>query len=147
MAADPTFLDTNILVAASVAEHPSHAAATALLAKLTTEQTPLCISNQVCREFLVVLTRKPVSGREFTVEEALSAVETWRAACAVLDEGTVVLEELLGLVRDHGVKGKQVHDANIVATMRSNGIVRLATLNPTDFKRFEDDIEIESVVT
>lgn len=147
MAADPTFLDTNILVAASVAEHPSHAAATALLAKLTTEQTPLCISNQVCREFLVVLTRKPVSGREFTVEEALSALETWRAACAVLDEGTVVLEELLGLVRDHGVKGKQVHDANIVATMRSNGIARLATLNPADFKRFEDDIEIQSVVT
>jgi len=38
MAADPVFLDTNILVAASVAEHPSHLAAVALLDKLTAEQ-------------------------------------------------------------------------------------------------------------
>ncbi len=147
MAADPVFLDTNVLVAASVAEHPSHSAATALLAKLTAEQIPFCISHQVCREFLVVLTRKPVSGREFTVEEALQALDAWKSACVVLDESAAVLGELLALVRDHHVKGKQVHDANIVATMRSNGIARLATLNPADFKRFEDDIEIESVVT
>ena len=48
MAADPVFLDTNILFAASVAEHPSHAAVLALLEKLTAERTPLCISPQVC---------------------------------------------------------------------------------------------------
>jgi predicted nucleic acid-binding protein len=47
MAADPVFLDTNVLVAASVAEHPSHLAAVALLDKLTAERTPLCISPQV----------------------------------------------------------------------------------------------------
>jgi predicted nucleic acid-binding protein len=87
MAADPVFLDTNVLVAASVAEHPSHLAAVALLDKLTAERTPLCISPQVCREFLVVLTRMPVSGRAFTVAEALGALDTWRAACVVVEEG------------------------------------------------------------
>lgn len=30
--------------------------------------------------------------------------------------------KLLALVRRHRVKGKQVHDANIVATMRANGL-------------------------
>ncbi|HJW74109.1 MAG TPA: TA system VapC family ribonuclease toxin [Thermoleophilia bacterium] len=147
MAADPVFLDTNILVAASVAEHPSHLAAVALLDKLTAEQAPLCISPQVCREFLVVLTRMPVSGRAFTVAEALEALDTWRSACVVVEEGAAVLVELLALVRDRQVRGKQVHDANIVATMRSKGITRLATLNAGDFERHEDDISIEALVT
>lgn len=147
MAADPVFLDTNVLVAASVAEHPSHSAATALLAKLAAEQIPFCISHQVCREFLVVLTRRPVSGREFTVEEALQALDAWRSACVVLDEGPAVLVELLALVRDRQVKGKQVHDANIVATMRAKGVDRLATLNAGDFERYEDGITLVSLVT
>ncbi|MGC4001136.1 MAG: PIN domain-containing protein [Anaeromyxobacter sp.] len=147
MAAEPIFLDTNVLVAASVAEHPSHVAASALLTRLGGQQAPFCISPQVCREFLVVLTRKPVSGREFTVEEALTTLGAWRSACTVIDEGPAALEELLGLVQAHAVKGKQVHDANIVATMLANGIDRLATLNPADFKRFEDLIELEAVVS
>ena len=86
MAADQVFLDTNILVAASVAEHPSHTAATSLLEKLLAEQAVLCISPQVCREFLVVLTRKLVEGRLFTVEEALTALDAWRTACVILEE-------------------------------------------------------------
>jgi len=35
------------------------------------------------------------------------------------------------------VGGKQVHDANIVATMQANGGVRLLTDNTADFARFE----------
>ncbi len=101
----------------------------------------------MCREFLVVLTRTPVSGRAFTVTEALEALDTWRSACVVLDEGASVLVELLALVHDQQVRGKQVHDANIVATMRSKGITRLATLNAGDFQRFEDQVHIEGLVT
>lgn len=142
MAADPVFLDTNILVAATVATHPSHPVATALLDKLEAEGTPFCISPQVCREFLVVLTRNPVEGRAFTVEEALSALDTWRSACTLIEETAAVHVELLALVRERQVRGKQVHDANIVASMRTKGITRLATLNPADFERYEDDISI-----
>lgn len=115
-----------------------------MLDKFTAEQTPLCISHQVCREFLVVLTRKPVEGRAFTVEEAL---DSWRAACVVLEETPGVFMELLALVRTRQVKGKQVHDANIVAVMRANGIARLATLNGSDFDRYEDDIHIEALAS
>ena len=144
MAADPVFLDTNVLVAATVVTHPAHAAAGALLDKLTNEQTPLCISVQVCREFLVVLTRQPVEGRTFTVEEALASLDTWRSAASTLDEDGGVLLELLSLVRARQVRGKQVHDANIVAVMLANGITRLATFNVGDFQRYEDEIRIEA---
>jgi predicted nucleic acid-binding protein len=140
MAADPVFLDTNVLVAATVGAHPSHSAATSLIERLGVEGTPLCVSPQVLREFLVVLTRQPVHGREVTVDEAL---ESWRAGCAVLDEDEIVVAELVALVRQRRVKGKQVHDANIVAVMRANGVGRLATLDVGDFQEYEDDVRLE----
>jgi predicted nucleic acid-binding protein len=143
MAADPVFVDTNVLVAATVESHPSHATAVALLARLVADQAPLAISTQICREFLVVLTRQPVEGRTFSMDEALAALARWRSSCAVLGDDPGVLVELLDLVRRHGVKGKQVHDANVVATMRANGIGRLATFNVVDFERYEDEIRVE----
>lgn len=147
MAANPVFLDTNVLVAATVATHPSHPVAVALLDRLEAEGTPLCISPQVCREFLVVLTRQPVDGRAFTIEEAVAALDSWRSAYVVLDEDEDVLAELLELVRSRQVRGKQVHDANVIATMRAHGISRLATLNLSDFERYEDLVSVEALVT
>jgi predicted nucleic acid-binding protein len=147
MAAEPIFIDTNVLVAASVDLHPSHGVAAAYLARLAAEGAPACISGQICREFLAVLTRAPVEGRVFTVEEALSVLEEAQRSFSTLFEDESVVAELLALVRRHGVKGKQVHDANIVATMRANGITRLATLNTGDFARFEDDITVEALVS
>jgi len=147
MAADPVFIDTNVLVAASVSAHPSHGVAAAYLARLEADGAPACISGQVCREFLVVLTGQPVEGRPFTTDEALAVLGTWLSACVVFEENEAVLIELLELVRRHGVKGKQVHDANVVATMRANGLKRLATFNVADFARFEDEIAIEALVS
>jgi len=77
--AEPVFLDTSLLVAASVRLHPGNQAARTYLAKLAERETPTCISPQVCREFLVVLTRQPVEGRRFTVEEGLAALESGRS--------------------------------------------------------------------
>jgi predicted nucleic acid-binding protein len=147
MAADPVFIDTNVLVAASVSAHPSHGVASAYLARLEADGAPACISGQVCREFLVVLTRQPVAGRVFTADEALAALDTWLSACVVFEENEAALSELLELVRRHDVKGKQIHDANIVATMRANGLKRLATFNVADFARFEHEIAVEALVS
>lgn len=38
--------------------------------------------------------------------------------------------------------GKQVHDANIVATMLAHGERRLLTFNIRDFRRFSAHIEL-----
>ncbi len=147
MAAELVFIDTNLLVAASVEGHPSHVVATALLTRLAQGGGTACISAQVCREFLAVLTRGPIEGRSFSVEEALEVLDGWMVGCSVLEESDAVLPELLELVRHHSVKGKQVHDANIVATMRASGITRLATLNTGDFRRYEDLIALETVLS
>ena len=126
MAADPVFLDTSLLVAASVVQHPGSLAARGYLATLAASQTPTCLSPQVCREFMVVLTRQPVSGRTFSLAEALAALDAWRQACTLLEE-------------------EQVHDCNLVAVMLVHGIRRLATRNAADFQRYAGLIDVESV--
>jgi predicted nucleic acid-binding protein len=138
-------LDTSLIVAATVEAHPSHVPATRFVDDLVSESSQLCISPQICREFLVVLTRQPVSNRLFTVEEAMTALDVWATGCLLLEETLAVVQECVSLVRRHGVLGKQIHDCNLVATMRAHGVQRLATRNPADFKRFHAEISVLSV--
>ena len=72
--ADPLFLDTSLIVAATVEAHPAHKAASNFVDARVAEARPMLVSLQVCREFLVVLTRQPVSGRVFTLAESLAAL-------------------------------------------------------------------------
>jgi predicted nucleic acid-binding protein len=144
MAGKPVFVDTSVIVAASVAEHPSHATARDTIDRLVRDRTPLCFSPQVCREILVVLTRQPVAGRTFTLEEALAVLAGWRSATNLLIENVAVVDTLETLVERHAVRGKQVHDCNLVAVMLVHKVDRLLTRNPTDFKRFKE-ITVEPV--
>jgi len=138
-------LDTSLVVAATVEVHPSHKAASEFIDELVSGPAQPCITPQVCREFLVVLTRQPVSGRVFSLNEAIAALEVWTTGCAILGEDEVSLRECIRLVRQHGVLGKQVHDCNIVATMLAHGVRRLATRNPGDFKRYHAEISVVAV--
>ena len=142
MADDAILLDTSLLVAASVKMHPSHQTARAFLTRLKADETPTCITPQVCREFLVVLTRQPVSGVTFTVEEAVNALAEWKTVSTLLEEDGGVIAELLRLIDERQVRGKQIHDCNLVATMIAHGVGRLATRNATDFKRYESEIDV-----
>lgn len=139
------FLDTSVLIAATVDAHPAHAVASGWVEQAGRAGLELCISPQVCREFLVVLTRQPVSERVFSLDEALGALNGWRSGCRMLDEGAAVLDQLVGLVEQHQVRGKQVHDCNIVATMLVNGVQRLATRNAADFRRYAGLIELDEL--
>jgi predicted nucleic acid-binding protein len=145
VASEALFLDTSLIIPATVAVHPAHAASSAFIDAEIARGVVLCISPQVCREFLVVLTRQPVSDRVFETREALSVLQHWTTGCRVLEENELVLRELLSLVEQFNVRGKQVHDCNIVATMRINGIGRLATRNASDFKRYASFITVDAI--
>ena len=60
----------------------------------------------------------------------------------ILEDRPEVTALLESLCREVPVPGKQVHDANIVATMLAHGERRHATLNARDFRRYGDRIEI-----
>ena len=56
-------------------------------------------------------------------------------------ENALAPSEPLRISRRIDVGGKQIHDANIVATMRAYGERRLLTFNVADFRRYVDHIE------
>jgi predicted nucleic acid-binding protein len=103
------------------------------------------VSSQVCREFLVVLTRQPISDRIFALGESVAALQVWLTGWQVLEENLSVLQECLRLVQQFGVLGKQVHDCNIVATMIVHGVRHLATRNAADFRRYGNLLSVEAV--
>jgi predicted nucleic acid-binding protein len=53
-----------------------------------------------------------------------------------------VISVLEQLIQNYPVAGKQIHDANIVATMKVYGIKYLLTNNISDFARFDQLINL-----
>ena len=138
------FVDTNILVYANVIETPFHEQALSVINTAHQENRAIWISRQVIREYLVTLTR-PQAFDNLPKEIVLEQVKQFIKKLEVADDTASVSEELLQLLADFKVGGKQIHDANIVATMLAYDIPCLLTHNVKDFKRFESVIEIESI--
>ena len=63
----------------------------------------------------------------------------------IADETATVTGKLIQLLGDFKIGGKQIHDANIVATMLAYDIPCRLTHNIKDFKRFNSVIKIEEV--
>jgi predicted nucleic acid-binding protein len=51
----------------------------------------------------------------------------------VLEEPPAVVDLWLDIVVAHDLKGKRIHDAHLLATMKANGVTRLLTCNSADF--------------
>ena len=49
----------------------------------------------------------------------------------------------MDLLATYPTGGRQVYDANIVATMLCHGLKRLLTFNTADFQRFSSLIDLE----
>jgi predicted nucleic acid-binding protein len=63
----------------------------------------------------------------------------------IADDTEAVTDQLIQLMADTPIGGKQVHDANIVATMLAYGIPALLTHNGKDFERFAGRIAVEAI--
>lgn len=138
MAAD-VFVDTNVLLRATFSGFAEHVRARSLLFQQREAGANLWISRQVIREFLVQVTRAQLlPGSEFPLPSYRieSIVLKFPILYRIADDTEAVTSKLLDLLKQYPTGGKQVHDANIVATMLVNGISRLITLNVEDMKRF-----------
>jgi len=143
MAADPVFVDTNVLVYVDQAASAFHASARAAISRLERDGAALWISRQVLREYMAAVTRpNPAGVPPMTRREAATAAEGFLTAYLIAEDGPVATAHLLNLIRSVPIGGKQVHDANIVATMLAHGITRLLTFNSADFRRFEPMIAV-----
>jgi predicted nucleic acid-binding protein len=87
-------------------------------------------------------TRPQSWSRALTLGEAAADLGAFIRRFTVLEDGPAVWDELMKLSRSFAFGGKQVHDANIVATMLAHGERRLLTFNEGDFRRFGSVIEV-----
>lgn len=139
--ASPIFVDTNVLVFASLQSSRLHKSAQAALHGIFQQNIEAWVSRQVLREFLVQITR-PGTLPAGTPAVAALQVKSLESLFRIADETEPVTDELLDLLTTIGAAGKQIHDANIVATMQANGIPRVLTNNVKDFKRYSHLITI-----
>ena len=139
MADDSLFVDTNVLLTATDESRPLHLEALNLLSGIIRRDKRLAASGQVIREYLVVATR-PVenNGLGLSVADAEANVTEFLRRLDLYDETEEVSRRLRQLVTTHNLRGKRLHDANIVATMTVHGIHTLLTQNGTDFVPFND---------
>jgi hypothetical protein len=79
-----------------------------------------------------------------TVEQISHQVETLLSIFQVADDTAAVTAQLMDLVKVYPTRGKQIHDANVVATMLAYQIDTLLTINLDDMKRFQDRIKLLS---
>jgi len=138
----PLFLDTNILVYASVREAPEHPQVNQFIKQHLRKGTMLYISRQVLREYLAVLSRHQSFTSPLSKELLLNWLAVWRDRCRVLDDTESVMDVLWRLFSEIEFGGKQVHDANIVATMLTHRLDTLVTVNNSDFIRFKPHIKL-----
>jgi predicted nucleic acid-binding protein len=145
MAADPVFVDTNVLVYANQELAEFHQRAGARLGELDQAGTPPWVSRQILREYLAVVTRQHGRGAALPTPVAVGRVRQFEGLFSVAEDGPEVTKALLDLLARFPTAGRQVHDTNIVATMLAHGIPRLLTFNTADFKRFAGLIRLEPV--
>ncbi len=137
MDAEPLFIDTNVLIYANVARAPFHQLALDAPTLAQKSERPLWISRQVLREFMAARTWPQTFAKPSTPEIVIERIQYLEEQFQVADDNSLVTEQLIKLLGDFSIGGKQVHDANIVATMLA--------YNVKDFKRIENIIRIESI--
>ena len=136
------FVDTNVLVAARFVNALGHVAACRCLDRTGNSEEPLHISRQIVREYLAAVTRPQIWSEPLAMADALEDATRLASSFTVLEDGPNVMAMLNTLCREVPVGGKQIHDANIAATMLAHGERRLLTLNAKDFRRYGERIEL-----
>lgn len=140
-----TFLDTNILVKAALPSAPFHSTVINALRTLSGQGCTLWISRQVLREYLATLSRPQSFSPPLLVTRLIGDIAKFETQFHMAEDGPSVTQNLLELLTTIPTGGKQVHDANIVATMQAHGISRILTHNTADFVRFGGLISLLSI--
>jgi len=130
------FVDTNVLASAVIPESPRFFHAQGLLRRLLRSDCEIWISRQVIREFTATLSRQDFFRQKFTARDLTAAGRNLMSRYVVAEDQEIITEQLFLLLEQVPCGGKQVHDANIVATMLAYGIPQLVTYNLEDFRRF-----------
>jgi predicted nucleic acid-binding protein len=141
--ASAVLVDTNILLRLTNPNSDQHAMCRDAMRRIEAVGCRLHFTLQNAAEFWNVSTRPRdrngfgLSGIE--TEERLQLIEQ---NMTLLPDSSNVYATWRRLLRDHGIRGVQVHDARLAAVMMVHRVMQILTLNTADFSRYS---EIEAV--
>ncbi len=129
--------DSNTLL--RLADHNSPERPTVVNAIRSLRQNhPLVYTPQVLSEFWNVCTRPSTSrsGLQLSIAQTERKAKIIEKYFKLIPDTILTYSEWRKLVLDLGIKGVQVHDAKLVASMIVHNVQNLVTYNVRDFRRF-----------
>lgn len=137
-------VDTNVLLRLVEPGHAQHATAVEATESLDSLGHEVVVVPQVVYEFSAVATRPvEVNGLGMTATETQSKLDGLLAMFRVLRDERAIFERWQRVVAHYDVKGKQVHDARLVAALLRHRISHLLTFNAADFTRYSEITIVE----
>ena len=131
-------LDTNILLRSASRDDPQYPSVRAKVLELLREGATVFLAPQTLFEFWVVATRpKDVNGLDRSPSDTRREIDKLCNSFVLLVDSTDLVARWLDLCMSYNVRGKNAHDARLVAWMQAHGIDTLLTLNLADFARYD----------
>ena len=138
-----SLLDSNILLRMTKNDDPHYAVVRTALQELAAQGTRLCFTSQTLGEFCNASTRpREQNGFGLSIDEADRHARVIERDFALLPDNREVHEPWRQLLVSHEVKGVQVHDARLAASMCVHGLPQLLTINVRDFQRFPSKLSL-----
>ena len=129
--------DTNVLTRLAQPAHRHHGVALQAVERLFARNDDPCIVPQVVYEFWAVATRPArANGLDMSGPQAQAEIAKARRLFPLLRDERAIFEHWERLVGAHDVKGKNAHDARLVAAMRRHSLTHILTFNAQDFSRY-----------
>ncbi|MCA2970404.1 MAG: type II toxin-antitoxin system VapC family toxin [Acidobacteriaceae bacterium] len=120
-------------------KHPACAIARKALISLYRSEHDLYLTSQNIAEFWNVCTRPlEVNGLGLSVELTDRYTNQLEQFFDILPDASEVFRTWRKIVVDHRVMGAKVHDARLVAMMKTYEIQTVVTFNVADFTRFTE---------
>jgi len=132
-------LDTNILIAHAIPDHPSHGKVRKRIDLFLIEGHRLAVTSGILAEFIHVVTDPRRFESPLTLSEALEWAAFWSDAAEVAIISTEIAAHRQWLIwlEQYRLGRKRLLDTLIAATWWSAGIHEVFTLNPGNFKVFD----------
>jgi predicted nucleic acid-binding protein len=132
-------IDTNILVAFVIPEHPVHDKVRERLEQFQQESRRLALTSGILAEFVHVVTDPRRFANPLTMAEALTWATFWSEAeeFVIIPTDIAAHRQWLVWLEQHHLGRKRLLDTQIAATWWSVGIREILTLNQADFKIFD----------
>ncbi|MBN1488964.1 MAG: type II toxin-antitoxin system VapC family toxin [Phycisphaerae bacterium] len=130
-------VDTNVLLRLAQPAHPHHPPAVRATEVLRRKGEELCLVPQVLYEYWAVCTRpQGENGLGMTTAQATNELALLKRLFTLFRDERAILPVWEMLVSAHDVKGRNTHDARLVAAMSRHNLQHLLTFNTSDFARF-----------